>query len=204
VRLARRLEILSCLNEEQWNEAFPAVTDLVTLSSTGCLANLRVLQLGDLEGHNNFQSYPYPSGLAECVDRLPRLRELHLNCANVDISLLFTSSVFLKLHTLRLEGVRLGDEWVTALPRVGILKSLKILQLWNAGFTDAGALALAAAPDLKSLDLLDVSFNRLTPTGIEALKKTGVNVVADYPLPPEDPVYEDDDEFELDPDDDLE
>jgi hypothetical protein len=55
--------------------------------------------------------------------------------------------------------------------------------------TDEGARLLAACPDLKRLQTLDVSRNALTKEGINALKKTGVRLVAADQHGPEDDAY---------------
>ena len=47
---------------------------------------------------------------------------------------------------------------------------MRVLDLHHGCMTDNGADLLAACPDLKNLESLDVSRNQLTPTGIEALR----------------------------------
>ena len=58
-----------------------------------------------------------------------------------------------------------------------LLRRLKVLDLRHGRIGDAGAAALAASPDLKKLELLDLSRNELTAEGIKALKATGIQVV---------------------------
>jgi uncharacterized protein (TIGR02996 family) len=84
------------------------------------------------------------------------------------------SLTHLHLHLTDL-GSGIGPEIVQS----GILKRLKVLDLRNGTLTDQDALALAAFPDLRNLELLDVSVNRLTEQGIHALMWTGIKIQAE-------------------------
>jgi hypothetical protein len=46
--------------------------------------------------------------------------------------------------------------------------------------SDQGARTLADCPDLRHLELLNVSGNRLTKAGIDALKATGISIQATH------------------------
>ena len=61
----------------------------------------------------------------------------------------------------------------------GILKRLKMLDLRHGLVTDEGARLLTACPDVKGLELLDLTNNRLTARGIAALAATGVRVITE-------------------------
>ena len=50
-----------------------------------------------------------------------------------------------------------------------------MLDLRHGMVTDEGAQALAACPDLKNLDRLDLAWNQIGPAGQAALRKTGVD-----------------------------
>jgi lambda repressor-like predicted transcriptional regulator len=63
-----------------------------------------------------------------------------------------------------------------------VWQKLRVLQIWGGRFDDKGAKALAKCKALKNLTFLDLSFNWLTATGIAALRKTGVNLVAEHQL----------------------
>ena len=75
---------------------------------------------------------------------------------------------------LRLSDV--GDAGIEEIIQSGLLRRLKVLDLRHGAVTDEGARALAASPDVKHLDRLDLAWNRIGPAGQAALRKTGVNV----------------------------
>jgi hypothetical protein len=77
--------------------------------------------------------------------------------------------------TLRLSDA--GDAGRKEIVRPGVLKPLKELALAPGCVTDEGARILAACPDLRHLQRLDLSRNRLTADGILALKRAGVDVI---------------------------
>ena len=135
---------------------------------------------------------------------MPRLRELHVNARGFDEPTVFQPEFVQRLRVLRLERVRLEDEGVRRLARQA-WPSLRVLQIWNGRFSDAGAAALARNKSLRKLELLDVSFNHLTAAGVEALRRLGVPVVAEYQMTEgedtDDEYYGDEDdldEFEID------
>jgi uncharacterized protein (TIGR02996 family) len=72
-----------------------------------------------------------------------------------------------------------GDEGVAAFVESGLLKRLKVLDLWNGRITDDGARLLASCPDLRNLERLRIAQNQLTAAGIEALEATGIAVEAE-------------------------
>jgi hypothetical protein len=72
-----------------------------------------------------------------------------------------------------------GDSGAQAIAESGILRRLQVLDIGYGNMTDAGARLLAEAPGIKNLEVLDVSRNSLSSRGIDALRKTGVKVVAD-------------------------
>jgi uncharacterized protein (TIGR02996 family) len=74
----------------------------------------------------------------------------------------------------------LGDEGCAEIVRSGILKRLKVLDLWSGRVSDVGARALAACPDLRNLERLRIDQNYLTAEGLAALKAAGVPVESKY------------------------
>jgi hypothetical protein len=70
----------------------------------------------------------------------------------------------------------IGDEGVRAIVESGILRRLRVLDLWNGRITDVGARLLAASPDIRHLHRLRLAQNRLTFAGIQALEATGIPV----------------------------
>jgi uncharacterized protein (TIGR02996 family) len=90
------------------------------------------------------------------------------------------------LSYLQLRLSDMGDEGCRAIVRSGILKRLKVLDLGHGGITDDGARVLASSVDLKNLRRLDVQRNALTRAGIAALEATGVQVIANDQLSPQE------------------
>jgi uncharacterized protein (TIGR02996 family) len=74
----------------------------------------------------------------------------------------------------------LGDEGCAEIVRSGILKRLKVLDLWGGRVSDAGARALAGCPDLRHLERLRIDHNQLTAAGLAALRASGVPVESKY------------------------
>jgi hypothetical protein len=60
-----------------------------------------------------------------------------------------------------------------------VLKRLKVLDLRYGRISDQGAATLAACPDLRKLESLDLTGNCMTAKGVAALKATGVNLRAE-------------------------
>jgi uncharacterized protein (TIGR02996 family) len=90
------------------------------------------------------------------------------------------------LSYLQLRLSDMGDEGCRAIVRSGILGRLKLLDLGHGGITDEGARILASSGDLKNLRRLDVQRNALTPAGIAALEATGIQVIANDQLTPQE------------------
>jgi hypothetical protein len=144
------------------------------------------------------------SGLA-ANRSLGRLERLHLypwNYSYVDtipgneVVALIRSRHLKSLTHLELHYYDGGDEICRAIARSGILKRLELLQLQFGDITDEGACRLAKSPDLKHLERLDLSANAIMDAGLEALRKTGVNLVAEGQVDPS--TWEDLDEFDED------
>ncbi len=80
----------------------------------------------------------------------------------------------------------MGDEGIREIIASGILKRLKWLDLRHGAVTDEGAQLLAACPDAKKLDRIDLSRNAVSGTALAALRKAGVNAVANDPMTQEE------------------
>jgi uncharacterized protein (TIGR02996 family) len=201
-RLLRRLIIHDLFTETKGDyppeDRIPADTSYpaqYVLPSAQFLGNLRVLQVGELEGEVKL-SYYGGETLPAFLGRLPRLRELNANVAEVDRGKLLDALVNLpELRTLRLEGFDFGNDGCRELVRSSLLKRLKVLQVRFAYIDDEGARTLARCKDLRTLEHLDLSLNWLTRAGIDALRKTGVNLQAE---PQHDRNEDLAEEFELD------
>lgn len=97
------------------------------------------------------------------------------------------------LTNLRLRLTDFGDKGADEIVASGVLKRLKVLDLFGGCITDAGAKALADSPDLKNLEFLNLGTNSLTKDGIKLLKATGVK--ADTTEQHDDLNDSEDDEF---------
>jgi hypothetical protein len=83
-----------------------------------------------------------------------------------------------KLTHLAARFTDFGDEGVREILASGILKRLKVLDLKGGCVTDDGAKLLAASPDARKLERLNLDTNALTAAGVKALKTAGVKVTA--------------------------
>ena len=61
----------------------------------------------------------------------------------------------------------------------GVLKRLKVLDLRHGHVTDKGARLLASCPDARGLEVLDLINNRLTRSGVVALRRARIPVRAE-------------------------
>jgi uncharacterized protein (TIGR02996 family) len=190
LRLLRSLRLLDVVEHSSTGES-GGLQALETLRAAPWLAQLRSLALGDLEGDGGFRSFPYPEALTYLGPRVPHLQELHLNVVGVVHSLLNLRLPHLRL--LRLERARISDDQLPEFIRSGLLDSLRHLQIWNARMSDAGAALLASWPGIRLLESLDVSFNWLSPAGVESLRQVCPHVIAEYQM---DEASDMDDEYQ--------
>lgn len=86
------------------------------------------------------------------------------------------------LTHLQLRLSDMGDDGIREIISSGILKRLKWLDLRHGAVTDAGAELLAACPDARRLARIDLSRNAVSAAGLAALRKAGVNAVANNPM----------------------
>jgi Leucine Rich repeat len=93
------------------------------------------------------------------------------------------------LAHLTLRQTDLGDELCEELVVSGSLKRLRTLDLARGCITDKGAQILAACPDVRNLESLNLTCNALTSQGIEALGQAGVKVRADDQHDADDTAY---------------
>jgi uncharacterized protein (TIGR02996 family) len=123
---------------------------LKTLAANRALAHLGELVLTP-SGRDRYEIEPYltAKGFRALLysPNLPSLTRLHLSHADL--------------------GLGAGAEIVYS----GILGRLRVLELTAATLTDEDAEALAACPDLRNLELLNLWHNRLSEHGIQALRK---------------------------------
>ncbi len=180
--------------------------DMHAMLSSLTLANLRVFQHyhGTVYALEPFSTNPalrnltqiliYPHSFSRSFtqeeideDNLDEATEQPaLNRDNVR-SILFSPHLP-SLTALQLRSCSGGDPMIDDFIASGILKRLRSLDLRYGHVTDAGARRLAACPDARNLQTLDLIGNRLTATGVRALTEAGIPVRADRQ---EEPPYDD-------------
>jgi uncharacterized protein (TIGR02996 family) len=79
--------------------------ELIELIGAPCLRNLRVFQMGDVDGESPDEGWsdyhPYAPGLEHVVAGMPRVEELHLLCKSYDPERLFALPNLTELRVLR-------------------------------------------------------------------------------------------------------
>ncbi len=173
------------LEELYLNAHLPDIDRLFALPALG---NIRVLQYyygDDYLGQFNNPRTLYPLTALANNASLHQLTTLRLHPGrDVTIDLNELDAILRSPHLpslthLQIHMTTFGDAVCDHIIQSGILRRLKILDIGYGNLTDEGARILAACPDLKHLDVLDVSRNALTGQGIAALRATGIQVVAD-------------------------
>jgi uncharacterized protein (TIGR02996 family) len=95
------------------------------------------------------------------------------------------------LTHLRLRIADFGDDGIAEIIDSGLIKRLKVLDLRHGVVTDKGAQLLAACPDARNLDLIELRYNTLTANGVAALKRAGLKFAAGQQWARSDEEYED-------------
>jgi uncharacterized protein (TIGR02996 family) len=171
-------------------------TDQVArLFASPALGGLRVLQYYFGVGRYRSRTVEYPLSALAGNPALVHLRALRLHPGRdgrvkpKELESLLRSPNLPALEELQVHMTQDGDEQARLIAGSGILRRLKSLDLAYGNMTDEGARLLAESPDVKHLDVLNVSRNALTAAGIEALRDTGVEVVADDQHDADDEAY---------------
>lgn len=177
------LEKCPRLEELYLNTTF---ANIASLFSSAALGNLRVLQYyygANYFGERQGSIYPLKS-LAKnpSLSKLTHLRfhpgrDATLDLGEVDA--LLRSKKLPSLTHLQLHMTTYADEGCKRIIASGILRRLKSLDIGYGNMTDVGARMLAGCPDLKNLEVLDVTRNALTGEGIQALQDVGIKVITD-------------------------
>lgn len=180
------------LEELYLNTDLSGIARLFGLPSLG---NIRVLQYYYGSGYYGDAKSRYPLTALANNTSLRRLTTLRLHPGrDATISLKEMDAVLRSPHLpslthLQVHMTAFGDDGCRAVIDSGILRRLKVLDIGYGNMTDAGARLLAACPDLKHLEVLEVTRNALTRRGIAALRGTGVRVVADNQHAPDEEDY---------------
>lgn len=188
----RRIEVLDLYCKGYGTRA------LLSLPNLTYLRELRVYhQYGSENARRGVPGYAYQlEALAgnSALANLTRL-EFHPHCAEggyggdeasylplEQVRHLFLSPHLTKLTHLQIRLSDMGDDGIREIIGSGILKRLKWLDLRHGAVTDEGAALLAACPDAKNLDRIDLSRNAVSGAALAALRKAGVNAVANKPM----------------------
>jgi hypothetical protein len=119
---------------------------------------------------------------------LPRLEHLELwlgsegygaNVTVADLGVILQGELFPSLVRLGICNCESADEFAKALATAPVLKRLDVLDMSMGNLGDEGALALAENPAVAGLDLLDIHFHYVSDESIRKLEELGIKVNAD-------------------------
>jgi hypothetical protein len=189
-------DIISEENEISWIQqsdvtplfdAYPALEDFRVRGGMG-------LVIGTLR-HENLRSLVVETGGldAEVVrgivsSDLPRLEHLELwlgsdnyggNVTIADLEPILQGDLFPSLLRLGICNCETADDVAKALAKAPIVQRLDVLDLSRGNLGDEGALALAVSPAVAGLDLLDIHFHYVSETVVRTLEDLGIEVDAD-------------------------
>ncbi len=171
--------------------------DVRAMFASPALGGLRVLQYYFGYEHTyprrRFSAYPMEVLAGNAALRHLHTLRLHPGRDSTlgidDLRAVLSSRNLPALRHLQFHMTEYGDDGARAIAGCGLPRGLKVLDIGYGSMTDEGARILAGVPGVKGLDVLNVSRNALTAAGIKALRKTGVDVVADGQHGPEDRDY---------------
>jgi predicted DNA-binding WGR domain protein len=118
---------------------------------------------------------------------LPKLEHLELwlgdegyggDAAVEDLAPILSGKQFPKLRYLGLRDSAKADEVAAAVAKAPVLKKVKVLDLSLGNLSDAGAEALAASPLVAKLEKLDIHHHYVSPAVVKKLKALGPQVNA--------------------------
>jgi hypothetical protein len=136
-----------------------------------------------------------------CRARLPALEHLELwlgsagyrwDAAVEDLKPILSGKRFPKLHYLGLRDSEIADEVAQAIAKAPVLRQIRVLDLSLGNLTDEGAAALAASPAVAQLEKLDIRHHFVSKPMVKRLKDLGIRVDAREPQEPhkyDDEVY---------------
>jgi hypothetical protein len=123
-----------------------------------------------------------------CSSHLPRLEHLELwlgsdnygaNVTVADLEPILQGELFPSLVRLGICNCEFADEFAKALATAPVLDRLDVLDMSLGNLTDDGALALAENPAVAGLDLLDIHFHYVSDETVRRLEALGIKVNAD-------------------------
>jgi len=101
--------------------------------------------------------------------------------AVADLEPLLSGIVFPNLRSLGLRDSEIADDIATAIANAPILSRLRVLDLSLGTLSDVGARALLGSPGLRKLQKLDLHHHYISPELVSQLKKLGPEVDASDP-----------------------
>jgi len=156
-----------------------------------CVRGAEGLQLGALH-HQNLKSLIIQSGgLGAAVTRaaigadLPALEHLELwlgtpdyggNTAITDLAPLLSGTHFPRLHYLGLRDSEIADQIAIAVAQAPILERIRVLDLSLGTLSDEGAAALLASPLVARLAKLDIHHHYCSNETVAQLQQLGIKV----------------------------
>jgi len=103
-----------------------------------------------------------------------------------DFKDLLSGALFPNLHTLALRNSEYSDDLATALATAPILDRIKMLDLSMGTLTDRGAQALIGSGRIGQLEKLDISHHYVSKAVVEELRHSTPRLVAADPQQPDD------------------
>jgi hypothetical protein len=170
-------------------DAFPALEYLTVRGGNG-------LRLGSLR-HDRLISLVVQSGglpvevvREVCSAQLPNLEHLELwlgsdnyggNTTVEDLGPILSGQLFPKLQSLGLRDSEIADEIATAVASAPVLERIRVLDLSLGTLGDAGAVALLSSPAVAKLEKLDIHHHYCSEDIVARLQALGITVDASEP-----------------------
>jgi hypothetical protein len=125
-----------------------------------------------------------------CSAHLPNLEHLELwlgsdnyggNATVEDLGPILSGKLFPKLQSLRLRDSEITDEIATAIAAAPVLERIRLLDLSLGTLGDAGAAALLSSPAIAKLEKLDIHHHYCSEDIVARLQALGITVDASEP-----------------------
>jgi hypothetical protein len=199
-------DIISEENEMSWIEqgdysaiwaAFPRLEYFAARGGNNLrLGTINHRSLQSLAYHADRQAGGLPVGVVrEALSANAPLRHLELwlgtdnygaNSSVADFDDLFAGMLFPDLHTLALRNSDYSDDLAEALAEAPILDRIKVLDLSMGTISDKGVRALIGSSKVSRLEKLDISHHYASPEMVAELGRATPNLVADEALEAEE------------------
>jgi hypothetical protein len=183
---------ISWIQQSDVTALFDAYPNLEHFRARGGMS----LVIGKLR-HENLRSLVIESGGLDGevvrgigASDLPRLEHLELWLGTeeyggttrvADLKPLLGGKVFPRLRYLGLRDSEIADEIAAAVAEAPVLKKIRVLDLWLGNLSDDGAAALLVSPGVAQLEKLDIHHHFVSPALAEQLEDLGIEVDASEP-----------------------